>query len=161
MRIDRRYPLLLGVVALTVLCSAAQSVGQRGVVPGPAIDDGRQWFEPDAVALANSEIRRAAIAAAFNAADAENLLRQIIQSRPTYDDASQAHELLSRIYLRSGRYGRFVDNFDRWAASFPNRPEVLHERTDVEQLRGLPDSTTVLSVSRRYVTKPGTIGRCL
>jgi predicted aspartyl protease len=66
-------------------------------------------------------------------------LRRIIRLQPKSDDASQAYELLSRIYLRSGRYSRLVDNFDRWAALFPNRPEVLRERKDIEPFRGLPD----------------------
>jgi hypothetical protein len=79
------------------------------------------------------------MATAFNEAEAEPLLRGIIKSTPRSDDASQAHELLSRIYLRSGQYKRAIENPDRWAASFPNRVEVQKEKVDVEQLRGLPD----------------------
>ena len=82
MRIDRHFPLTLGVMALTVLCSVAQSVPQHDALPGPQIDDGRQWFEPDAIVRASSDIRRAAIATAFNAPDAEILLRRIIRLRP-------------------------------------------------------------------------------
>lgn len=130
----------LAVATLTVLCLAAPSSGQRGVsLPGPAIDDGRQWFEPGADSSATAGIRRGAIAAAFNNAEAESLLRGIIKSKPKSDDASQAHELLSRIYLRSGQYTRLIANLDQWAASFPNRPEVQDEKVDVEQFRGLPD----------------------
>jgi predicted aspartyl protease len=130
----------LAAATFAVLCLAAPSSGQRGVsLPGPAIDDGRQWFEPGADSSANSGIRRGAIAAAFNEAAAEPLLRGIIESKPRSDDASQAHELLSRIYLRSGQYKRLIDNLDRWAASFPDRPEVHEEKADVEQFRGLPD----------------------
>ena len=84
-------------------------------------------------------IRRGAIAAAFNEVEADPLLQGIIKSNPRSEVASQAHELLSRIYLRSGRYKRLIDNLDRWAASFPNRPEVQKEKADLEQFRGLPD----------------------
>ena len=130
----------LAVATLTVLCLAAPSSGQRGVsLPGPAIDDGRQWFEPGADSSATAGIRRGAMAAAFNNAEAESLLRGIIKSKPKSDDTSQAHELLSRIYLRSGQYTRLIGNLDQWAASFPNRPEVQDEKVDVEQFRGLPD----------------------
>jgi predicted aspartyl protease len=126
--------------ALAVMCLGAPSSGQRGVTPpGLAIDDGRQWFEPLADGSANDAIRRGAMATAFNEAEAEPLLREIIKSKPRSDEASQAHELLSRIYLRSGQYTRVIDNLDRWAASFPNRLEVQKEKADVELLRGLPD----------------------
>ena len=130
----------LAAATLTFVCFAAPSSGQQGDrLSSPAIDDGRQWFEPGADRSANSGIRRAAIAAAFNEAAAETLLRGIIRSNPRSDDASQAHELLSRTYLRTGRYKRLIDNLDQWAASFPNRPEVQEEKSDVEQFRGLPD----------------------
>ena len=66
-------------------------------------------------------------------------LRGVIRSQPGSDDASRAHELLSRIYLRSGQYARLIDNLDQWAATFPYRREVQDEKADVEQLRGLPD----------------------
>src|SRR5207237_3798081 len=103
------------------------------------IDDGRQWFEPGAEVSANSTIRRGALATAFNETVAETVLRGVIQTKPGSDDASQADELLSRIYLRSGQYTRLMDNFDRCAASFPNRREVQDEKADVEQFHGLPD----------------------
>ena len=66
-------------------------------------------------------------------------MQGIIRSNTGSDAASEAHELLSRIYLRSGQYNRLIDNLDRWAASFPNRPEVQKEKADLEQFRGLPD----------------------
>ena len=152
----------LAVATLTVLCLAVPSSGQRGVsLPGPAIDDGRQWFEPGADSSATAGIRRGAIAAAFNNAEAESLLRGIIKSNPKSDDASQAHELLSRIYLRSGQYTRLIANLDLWAASFPNRPEVQDEKVDVELFRGLPDQR---NSSPRVSTLPHetpTTGPCL
>jgi predicted aspartyl protease len=130
----------IAAAILTALCPASPSSGQGGVPsPGVAVDDGRQWFEPGAESSANSGIRRGAVAAAFNEPAAESLLRDVIRSKPGSDDASQAHELLSRIYLRSGQYQRLIDNLDQWAASFPNRREVQDEKADVEQLRGLPD----------------------
>jgi Aspartyl protease len=83
---------------------------------------------------------RAAAASAFNqTVDAERLLRVVIRSQPRSDTANRAHELLSRIYLRSGQYKRLIDNLDAWARAFPAREEVQRERSDIEQFRGLPD----------------------
>jgi len=77
--------------------------------------------------------------AATDEAFAEALLREVIRASPRSDDASHAHHLLSRIFIRSAQYARLVENFDRWSAAFPNRPEVLAERHDVDPFRGLPD----------------------
>jgi predicted aspartyl protease len=131
------------VVTLTVVCTALPSSRQLGdSPPGLAIDDGRQWFEPGAEVSANAAIRRGALATAFNETVAETVLRGVIQAKPGSDDASQAYELLSRIYLRSGQYKRLIDNLDQWAASFPNRREVQNEKADVQQFRDLPDLRT-------------------
>lgn len=130
----------IAITTFIVLCLVTPISGQRGVSqPSPAIDDGRQWFEPDANSSTHSRIQRGAIAAAFNESSAEQFLREIIKSKPRSDDASRAHELLSRIYLRTGQYKRLIENLDRWAALFPNLPEVHEEKSDVEQFRGLPD----------------------
>jgi hypothetical protein len=140
MRMVNHDPWALAAVTLTVVCVAIPSFGQRALSSsGAAIDDGRQWFEPSAEIAAVSGIRRGALATAFNETRAETLLRAIIQAKPGSDDASQAHELLSRIYLRSGQYNRVIDNLDQWTASFPDRREVQREKADVEQFRGLPD----------------------
>jgi predicted aspartyl protease len=128
------------VATLTCLCVVMPASGQRGErAPSLAIDDGRHWLEPGADASADSAIRKGAHATAFNERDAEKVLLGVIRATPRSEDASQAHELLSRIYLRSGQYKRAIENLDRWAASFPNRREVLSEKADTEQFRGLPD----------------------
>jgi len=140
LRVLRYGPCAPALAAFTWLCAATRLSGQPGVSPtATAIDDGRQWFEPGAEASANSAIRRAALAAAFNEPDAETLLRGVIRAKPRSDEASQAYELLSRIYLRTGQFKRAIVNLDRWAASFPNRRELLAEKRDIEQFRGLPD----------------------
>lgn len=136
----RHRPCTLALAALIGFCAATPSSGQRGVSPpGVAIDDGRQWFEPGAEVSASSPLRRGALATAFNEAAADTVLRGVIRDKPGSDEASQAYQLLSRIYVRSGQYKRLVDNMDQWAASFPNRREVLDDKADVDQLRGLPD----------------------
>lgn len=138
----------------TAVAILALALVASGVAQERRLDDGRQWLEAGASARAETEpIRRAAMAAAFNdVATAEPALHDIIRSRAGTDPASHAHELLSRIYLRSGRYAQLIANLDAWAAAFPDRPEVKNERADVEQFRGLPDqiNSPKRSVSLRH-----------
>lgn len=141
MRDDIPLLNMLAAIAFALGCLTVPSSGQtRNDIPRYDLDDGRQWLESGAELNANSSmLLRGAAAAAFNEPSAERLLRSVIQSQPGSDAANQAHELLSRIYLRSGQYRRLIENLDRWATSFPNRTEMQSEKADVEQFRGLPD----------------------
>jgi hypothetical protein len=104
----------------------------------PESDDGRQWLNPRSPA--SSPLADASRASALNQNDAaEKLLRQIIRRAPRSPEASEAHKLLSRIYIRTGRYKRATDNLDEWRRDFPNNADAQAEREDVEQFRGLPD----------------------
>src|SRR6185369_14242019 len=77
----------------------------------PEIDDGRQWLNPRSPA--SSPLAVASRATALNQNDAaEKLLRQIIRRASRSSEASEAHKLLSRIYIRTGRYKRATDNLD-------------------------------------------------
>src|SRR5262249_36526614 len=108
---------VLVFAALACLCVVMTASGQRGgPAPSLAIDDGRQGFEPGAEASTDSAIRKGALATAFNERDGERILRGVIRATPRSEEASQAHELLSRIYLRAGQYRRAIENLDRWAA---------------------------------------------
>jgi predicted aspartyl protease len=119
----------------------AVSPRSAGGIQERELDDGRQWFELwTTLSATTPALLRGAAASAFNeSAIAEAFLRSVIRSQPRTTAASQAHEVLSRIYLRSGRYKRLIENFDEWAAAFPTRGEVQRERKDIEQFRGLPD----------------------
>src|SRR5687768_8679831 len=132
---------LLTAVAVAWTCLAPSSSAQRANdIARFEVDDGRQWFEPGAeLKAASSAIRRGAMAAAFNQPYAEGILKTVIQWQPGSNAANQAHELLSRIYVRTGQYARFIENLDRWAVSFPNRSEMQKEKADGELFRGLPD----------------------
>src|SRR5262245_51787783 len=78
-----------------------------------------QWFElRSAVTKDSPPLMRAAVAVAFNdPARGESLLRDVINKQPRSSAANDAYSLLSRIYLRSGRYARFVDNHRQWVAA--------------------------------------------
>jgi predicted aspartyl protease len=70
---------------------------------------------------------------------AEKLLLQIIRRAPLNPEAAEAHKLLSRIYIRTGRYKRATDNLDQWSRDFPNSADAQAELRDIDQVRGLPD----------------------
>ena len=116
--------------------TAAQSVPET-----QALDDGRQWLDPRALPAptAPALIRAAAASARNQGAVSESLLLSIVQSQPGSDSARRAYELLSRVYLRTGRYRQLTANLDQWARAFPDDPHLLSEKADVEQFRGLPD----------------------
>jgi len=102
------------------------------------IDDGRQWL--NLRSPGSSPLAAASRANALNQNDtAEKLLRQIIRRAPRTPEASEAHKLLSRIYIRTGRYKRATDNIDEWRRNFPNSADAQAELRDVDQFRGLPD----------------------
>src|SRR5215470_14481791 len=104
----------------------------------PESDDGRQWLNPQTVA--DSPLAAASRASALNQNDAaEKLLRQIINRAPKSSEAGEAHKLLSRIYIRTGRYKRASDNLGQWRRDFPNSADAQAELKDVEQFHGLPD----------------------
>lgn len=101
-------------------------------------DDGRPWL--DMQKPASSPLAAASRATALNQNEvAEKLLREIIRRAPRSPESAEAHKLLSRIYLRTGRYKRGTDNLDEWLRAFPNSAGAQAEARDVNQFRGLPD----------------------
>ena len=114
--------------------------------PLAVLDDGRRWLDtPEAHLSTAPDVVRAAAAAGINQSSAERLLERILREQPESVDAVHAHMLLSRIYLRTGRYQKAIANLDEWARRFPrdgqfwDAPKLQSEKTDVEQFRGLPD----------------------
>src|SRR5262245_35668490 len=69
-----------------------------------------QWFElRSAITDRSPALMRAAVATAFNDREtAERLLRDIIRSAPASNAADQAYGMLSQMYVRCGRYGRWL-----------------------------------------------------
>src|SRR5207302_4612550 len=63
----------------------------------------------------------------------------VIHAQPRSGAANDAYGLLSRIYLRSGRYARFVDNHRRWVAAFPDSEGAREVKEDVYKFSGRPD----------------------
>ena len=127
----RRFAVALALPWLSVV-AMAQSASP------PESDDGRLWLNPRSAA--SSPLALAARATALNQNDAaEKLLRQIIRRAPQSPEAAEAYKLLSRIYLRTGRYKRAIDNLDEWRRDFHNSADAQAEVQDVDPFRGLPD----------------------
>jgi gag-polyprotein putative aspartyl protease len=72
---------------------------------------------------------------------AEPILKAVIRSGPQSDDAYEAYEWLTHIYLRTGQYRQLIANMEaRWAA-FPKKSELITEQNVMAGFRGLPDQT--------------------
>src|SRR5207244_1702566 len=139
---------------LVPMMSIALACRRPDTVPKDvALDDGRHWLDARATLTSTSPaLLRAAAANALNhPAVSEGLLKDVIRAQPASDSARRAHELLSRIYLRSGQYERLIANLDQWSRSFPDGADVRKEQADVEQFRGLPDQ---VNGPRRASTLP-------
>jgi hypothetical protein len=63
----------------------------------------------------------------------------MIRRAPQSPEASEAHKLLSRIYVRTGRYKSGTDNLASWLRAFPTSADARAEARDFAQFRGLPD----------------------
>ncbi len=139
----------LWLFLLTVSASAQQQ--QPAAIPASAnntdlksLYDARRWAELyEALKHVKDPhaLYRGAVAVTFNnnPHEAENILRSVIKSAPRSDEAYQAYEWLTHLYLYSGQYQRLISNLEeRWAA-FPNKSELPQERTAMAGFRGLPD----------------------
>lgn len=132
----RRTVLLLALVTFT--CATARD--DRNL---EALYDAHKWTELS-VAVSNgdgSAFFRGVVAEMFNDPDADTLLRSVIHASPHSDQAYEAYEWLSHLYLRTGQYGRLVSTMqERWKV-FPGKKVEVAERTDVAPFQGLPDQT--------------------
>ena len=135
-RLRTSWTMLVLVLSMSFGCRTG-----KGGSGSQALDDGRRWVDPEATPAPTAPaLLRAAVANARNQTSiSEPLLLDIVRTQPASEAAGHAHELLSRLYLRSGQYHRLIANLDAWARDFPHDEAVRKERLDVEPFRGLPD----------------------
>ncbi len=110
-----------------------------------ALYEAHQWLELHQALQGEegSALYRGAVANAFNdTPQAEQLLRSVLVSQPRSPEADDAHELLSQIYLRTGRYRHLIDQIDARLAAFPNNTRVQGEKKETAPFRGLPDQSS-------------------
>lgn len=137
-------PLMRAASAHWIVLAVAVSAVAASAPPHPkTLYEQHRWVElREALAKGGPALYRGAVANAFNdPAVAEGLLRSVIKSNPRSEEADEAHKMLSRLYMRMGRYHTLARNFDEWSAAFPNRSDLPAERADVAGFRGLPDQT--------------------
>jgi predicted aspartyl protease len=139
---------------LLLVCMSAGATAWVYSQPSQGIDDGRPWLAREQATA--TALMRGAAAVALNRPDAESLLQGVIKTAPRSDGASDAYLLLSRLYLRAGRFAQAVANLDRWSRAFPGRQAVAAERKDIEQFRGLPDQINGVRQGARLPHDPGT-----
>lgn len=126
--------------ALVLGLSSLPACSQQGSAQLKQLADEHRWSElRDAAATKHSAFYQAMAAAVFNEPEAEQLLRATISEEPNSEEAYEAYDWLSNIYLKSGRYHSLEAVMEaRWAA-FPNKQGNARERAELAPLRGLPD----------------------
>lgn len=90
------------------------------------------------------DLYRGAVAVTFHQdpTQAESHLRAVIKAAPRSEEAFQAYEWLSHLFLYEGQYRRLISTMEtRWSA-FPGRPGQKEEQDEMEGFRGLPDQVT-------------------
>jgi hypothetical protein len=130
-----------------------------------ALYSDRNWPELQRVLnqSKNYPLYRAVLAAAFNqnSGVTEKQLRAVINAAPHSEDAYEAYEQLSHLYLRKGQYHRLMSVMEqRWVA-FPEKvKENAKEKLALGVFRGLPDQTisrfrpSVLTHDRGHIFIP-------
>ena len=131
---------VLATSALLLGLSSIPACSQQGSAQLKQLADEHRWSElRDTAATTNSTFYRAMAAAVFNEPGAEPLFRTAISQQPSSEEAYEAYDWLSNIYLKSGRYHSLETVMEaRWAA-FPNEQGNAREQAELAPLRGLPD----------------------
>jgi hypothetical protein len=139
----------LMTLVLALGCSlAATLVGQRQTNhPGSnlrALYDTHQWFRlrQAAQSVEAPVFFRGAIACAFNdTGRAIEDLGQVIRSAPSSDEAYMAHELLTYIQWRAGRYRQAFLQLDALSQLKPNATDVKESRKLFAALAQFPEQS--------------------
>ena len=123
-----------------VAVSATTVMAQLTDVAPRALDDGRQWIDLRDAGTSMPSLERAGILTAFgDSVMAERVLRSLIRAGLRSETADQAYGLLSRLFLRSGRYSSAFRNLSDWGRAIPDSAALREERVGLDVFRGLPD----------------------
>jgi predicted aspartyl protease len=117
-----------------------------------ALFDSHQWFElRDAVSQPGaSALYKCAVACAFG--DVSQALKEadsVIKSAPRSEQAYQVHDLLANLYLRTGRYGKGLQQLNQMLEIKPDNASDQAGRKVFQALSGSPEQ----SVGRRGFSK--------
>lgn len=119
----------------------------------------RQWFElRTALTPAAPLYIRGVVASRFNDVTlAERLLRQVIRADPQSERATDAHNVLTQIYLRTGQYARMRREIAEWTAAQGDGAALREAKKDAELFRDLPDQITGPRRRAQLTHEPGEI----
>jgi hypothetical protein len=138
---SRRWAALV----LLLCASGAASSGQKAASSLESLYAAHEWAELGR-ALEGTQghaLYEGAVAAVFNDPRAEGLLSSVAQSSSPRDQAYEAHEWLSHLYLRNGQYRRLTAIMEKRWAAFPGKSEEKGERATMAVFQGLPDQRGV------------------
>ena len=144
----RRLTVLLCVICVSLAChSPAPSSGQWH-----ELYKAHQWFELRAAAASHSTsvLESAAVAAAFNDAEqAEKQLRAVIATTPHSEDAYEALELLTYVFMLSGSYHRALEQDEAMLAARPDDASARNAYALLAALSHYPDQAVTQRRSSR------------
>ena len=135
-------------LGLPVLFAASLLFAQSSSIQSlKALYEGGKWTELQEALqkTKGQDLYRGAVAVTFhqNLREAESHLRAVIKAAPKSEEAYEAYEWQSHLYLYSGQYNRLVSTMEaRWSA-FPGRSGQDQEKGEIAGFRGLPDQVTV------------------
>jgi hypothetical protein len=114
------------MLAATFWAVVATAFGHANTTDLQCLYEAHQWFQLrrqlDGPRLMEDSLYRGAVAAAFNErANAEFILREVIAKTPNSDEAYQAHEWLTYLYLRNGLMQDVVKETQAKVAARPDR----------------------------------------
>ncbi len=139
--------ILSSLVAASLVFSQ-NGLAQQATAPDlKALYDSKRWVElREALQKTKGQdLYRGAVGVTFHqdARRAESYLRSVIKAAPKSEDAYEAYEWLSHLFVYSGQYQRLVSTMEaRWSA-FPGRPGEEQEKAEIAGFRGLPDQVVV------------------
>jgi predicted aspartyl protease len=119
----------------------------------------RQWFELRTALTATAPLHiRGVVASRFNDVTvAEPLLRRVIREGPRSEEATDAHNVLMQIYIRTGQYARARREIDAWTAAQGDGAALREATKDAAIFRDLPDQNTGPRRRAQLVHEPGEI----
>jgi predicted aspartyl protease len=130
-------------ISFAILAASLAFAEESSSVALKSLYEARRWAElHEALGdVKGNNLYRGAVAVVFNQDPlrTENLLLSVIKSAPRSEEAYQAHEWLSHLYLRSGQYRRLLLIMDKQWATFPEKSERKEEEAELGGFRGLPD----------------------
>src|SRR4029453_10482978 len=96
-----------------------------------SLHDAHRWLElRDALQkVKGPALYRGVVAAALiDRSEAEKILRRVVKSAPRSEQAYQAYEALSHLYIQTGQYRKLSSVMEERLAAFPEKKELKQER---------------------------------